>query len=80
VLEPHVMGNALRMRSVTKAAIPTAWELGYERITVWTQYPAIVAAMESIGFKQEACVPRCHLQDGELLDTYALSIEKGDWQ
>lgn len=79
VLEPHVMGNAMRMRSVTKAAIPTAWELGYERITVWTQYPAIVAAMESIGFKHEACVPRCHLQDGKLLDTYALSIEKGDW-
>ena len=78
VVEPHIMGNGLRMRSVTKAAIQLAWQLGYERIIVWTQHPQIAAVMQSIGFKQEACVPRCHLEHGQLVDTYALSFEKGD--
>lgn len=79
VLEPHIMGNGLRIRSVTRAAIPMAWDLGYERIIVWTQYAQIAGLMQSLGFKQDACVPKSHLQDEQLMDTYALSIEKGDW-
>ncbi len=79
VLEPHIMGNGMRMRSVTKAAIPMAWSLGYERIMVWTQYPQIAAAMLSVGFTQDASIPRCHLQNGQLMDLHVLSLEKGNW-
>lgn len=78
VIEPHVMGNGLRMRSVTKAAIPAAWNLGYERIVVWTQYKAIARAMLSLGFNQDAVIPQYHLHDGQLLDVYVLSLTKGD--
>lgn len=77
VIEPHIMGNGLRVRSVTQAAIPVAWALGYEKIVVWTQYPALAKAMLSIGLQQDAVIPRYHLQDGELLDLHVLSITKG---
>jgi hypothetical protein len=78
VVEPHIMGNGLRVRSVTQAAIPVAWALGYEKIVVWTQYPALAKAMLSIGFAQDAVIPRYHLHQGELLDLHVLSITKGD--
>lgn len=78
VLEPHIMGNGLRIRSVTKAAIPIAWSLGYEKIVVWTQHKALAAAMLNIGFTKDAVLPRYHLVNGELLDTHILSFTKGD--
>lgn len=78
VLEPHIMGNGLRIRSVTKAAIPMAWSLGYEKIVVWTQHKALAAAMLNIGFTQDAVLPRYHLVNGELLDLNILSLSKGD--
>lgn len=78
VIEPHIMGNGLRVRSVTKGAIPVAWALGYERIVVWTQYKALAAAMTNIGFSEDAVIPRYHLHNGELLDLHVLSITKGD--
>lgn len=78
VIEPHIMGNGLRVRSVTKAAIPVAWKLGYEKIVVWTQHRALASAMRNIGFTQDAVIPRYHLHNGDLLDVYILSITKGD--
>lgn len=78
VLEPHIMGNGVYVRSVTKAAIPVAWELGYEKIVVWTQYQALAAAMINIGFSQDAVIPRYHLHNGDLVDTHVLSYTKGD--
>lgn len=78
VLEPHIMGNGLRIRSVTKAAIPIAWSLGYEKIAVWTQHRALAAAMINIGFTHDATLPKYHLHDGDLLDLHILSITKGD--
>lgn len=78
VIEPHIMGNGLRVRSVTQAAIPVAWHLGYEKIVVWTQHQALARAMTSIGFNQDAIIPRYHLHNGDLLDLYVLSITKGE--
>lgn len=78
VLEPHIMGNGMRIRSVTKAAIPIAWSLGYEKIVVWTQHQALAAAMINIGFAHDATLPRYHLYNGELQDTHILSFSKGD--
>lgn len=78
VLEPHIMGNGLRIRSVTKAAIPLAWSLGYEKIVVWTQHQALVSAMLNIGFTHDATLPRYHLYNGVLHDTHVLSFSKGD--
>lgn len=78
ILEPHIMGNGMRVRSVTQAAIPAAWRLGYEKIVVWTQHQALARAMTSIGFSQDAIIPRYHLDHGDLLDLYVLSITKGD--
>lgn len=78
ILEPHIMGNGLRVRSVTRAAIPVAWRLGYEKIVVWTQHQALASAMRNIGFSEDAVIPRYHLHNGDLLDLYVLSITKGD--
>ena len=78
ILEPHIMGNGLRVRSVTKAAIPVAWNLGYEKIVVWTQHQALASAMRNIGFSEDAVIPRYHLHNGDLLDIHVLSITKGD--
>ncbi len=78
VAEVHVMGNGLRMRSATQAALQLGWELGYERIIVWTQHERIASILQSIGFTRDACVPRSHMENGVLVDTFALSIEKGD--
>jgi hypothetical protein len=78
VLEPHIMGNGLRVRSVTKAAIPLAWSLGYEKIVVWTQHKALAAAMLNIGFTQDATLPRYHLHNDNLFDLHILSFTKGD--
>lgn len=77
ILEPHIMGNGMRVRSVTKAAIPVAWNLGYEKIVVWTQYQALAAAMVNIGFTKDAVIPRYHLHNGVLHDTIVLSLDKG---
>ena len=78
ILEPHIMGNGLRVRSVTRAALPMAWQLGYDKVVVWTQYPALAAAMRNIGFSEDAVIPRYHLHNGELLDMHVLSVSKED--
>jgi hypothetical protein len=78
IIEPHIMGNGIRVRSVTKGAIEVAWRLGYEKIVVWTHYPALARAMISIGFSEDAVIPRYHLHNGQLVDVHILSITKGE--
>lgn len=74
VLEPHIMGNALRLRSLMPAALALVWPRGVQRVLVWTQHAPIARIVARLGFTHEATVRRVHLQEGELLDVHALSL------
>jgi hypothetical protein len=74
VLEPHIMGNALRLRSLMPAALALVWPRGVQQVLVWTQHAAIARILARLGFTHEATVRRVHLEQGELLDVHALSL------
>lgn len=76
VIEPHVMGNAMYLRSVFTDCLPLAWERGVEKIMVWTQYPTLASIVEKLGFTREGYFPRMHLVKGELLDMFVYSLER----
>ena len=76
VLEPHVIGNGLRLRSVGKAAIPFAWEMGFEKIVAWVNHPKLAHIWENLGLTLDAKLPKYHLKDGVLQDVYVLSLER----
>ena len=76
VLEPHILGNPARLRSLLPGALDLAWERGIERVLIWTQYPAIARIVTRLGFTHEATLRRAHLQEGALLDLHILSLER----
>lgn len=76
LLEVHVMGNGLRLRSVAKECLPLGWALGVERMIAYTQYPTLAKLWQKIGLKLDACIPKAHLQGNELVDIYVLSLER----
>lgn len=76
VIEPHVVGNGLRLRSVGKACIPFAWETGAEKIVAWATHPTLSKLWQQLGFTLDAVLPRYHLEDGVLKDIYILSLER----
>jgi len=76
VLEPHIMGNPVRLRSLLPGALEIAWGRGIERVLIWTQHASIARIVVRLGFTHEATVRRAHLQDGQLLDLHVLSLER----
>lgn len=76
VYEPHVMGNAFYIRSVFQDALPLAWQVGAEKLMVWTQHKSLGAIVERLGFRLEGRFPRMHLVGGELQDIEVYSLEK----
>lgn len=76
VLEPHIMGNPARLRSLLPAALALAWSRGITRVLVWTQHAPIARIVARLGFTHDASLPRLHLQGGELLDLHVLSLER----
>lgn len=76
VIEPHVMGKGINLRKTFRECLPIAWERGFERVIVWTQYHSLVRIMTKLGMTLDGVVPRCHFQDSKLLDLYVLSLER----
>ena len=76
VLEPHIMGNPARLRSLLPRALDIAWARGVERVLIWTQHGSIARIVVRLGFTHEATVRRAHLVGGELLDLHVLSLER----
>jgi len=76
VLEPHIMGDPARLRSLLPEALALGWNRGIERVMVWTQYGVIARIVTRLGFTHEATLRRAHLVEGELLDLHILTLEK----
>lgn len=77
-IEPHLMGNALVLRTAIKLAIPLAWQHGFEVIRVWTQHENIARIVEKCGFTREAKLTKGLMgRDGEMHDLYTLTVMKG---
>ena len=76
VIEPHIMGDPARLRSLLPEALALAWNRGIERVMVWTQYRVIARIVSRLGFTHEATITRAHLVEGELLDLHILILEK----
>lgn len=76
VIEPHVMGNALHIRSVFRDCLPLVWAMGVTKIMVWTQYPALGAIVQRLGFVQEGCFVRSHMVEDTMLDMSVYSLER----
>ena len=76
VIEPHIMGNGLYIRSVIAESLPLAWERGVEKVMVWSQYPAVGQILLRLGFACEGQFRRMHLVDGQLLDLNVYSLER----
>jgi len=75
VLEPHIMGNPARLRSLLPRALALAWERGVERVMIWTQHASIARIVVRLGFTHEATLKRAHLMGGELIDLHVLTLE-----
>lgn len=77
-IEPHLMGNALVLRTAIKQAIPLAWQHGFEVIRVWTQHENIARIVEKCGFKPEARLAKTLMgRDGSLSDVFTLTVTRG---
>lgn len=76
VLEPHIMGNPARLRSLLPGALALAWERGVERVMIWTQHGSIARIVVRLGFTHEATLKRAHLVGDELLDLHVLTLER----
>jgi hypothetical protein len=76
VLEPHIMGNPARLRSLMPGALQLVWARGIERVVIWTQHAAIARIFARLGFTHEATLRRAHLSRGELLDLNILTLER----
>lgn len=79
VIEPHIMGNGIYLRSALRAGLPICWGLGFEKIVIWTQHESIANIAEKMGFTRHAMVPRVNMDaSGELQPMYAVTLEKTD--
>lgn len=77
VMEPHIMGNAAYLRSAMRQGVGLAWEMGFEKLAIWTQHEAVVRIASKCGFSLEGRLPKLHMgPGGELLDLYVLVMEK----
>jgi hypothetical protein len=76
VMEPHIMGNPARLRSLLPAALALVWARGIWRVVVWTQHASIARIVARLGFTHEATLKRAHLRGSELLDLHILTLEK----
>jgi len=76
VIEPHIMGNPARLRSLLPGALRLGWERGIERVCIWTQHAAIARIVVRLGFTHEATLRRAHLVEGKLIDLHVLTLER----
>lgn len=76
VIEPHIIGDGLKLRGAFDSGLPIAWALGFERAVIWTHHKRIARIAQRLGFTLNGVVPKVHEVDGELRDLYALSMEK----
>lgn len=76
LMEPHIMGNPARLRSLLPSALALVWARGVSRVMVWTQHAPIARIVARLGFTHEATLRRAHLRGGELLDLHVLTLEK----
>ena len=76
VIEPHILGDGMLIRTAFKEGLPIAWSLGYEKVVVWTNLESIANIMARYGFRCDR-LPRMHMgPSGELLDQFVLTLEK----
>ena len=77
VLEPHIMGDGMLIRSGLQQGARIAWGMGIERLAIWTHHEQIARIVEKCGFKLTGRMPGLHMQpNGELADLYCLTMEK----
>ncbi len=77
VCEPHIMGDGTKIRTALEQGVAMAWQLGFERVVIWTQYGAIARIVEKCGFHLEATLPAMHMDKrGELCALAVLTMER----
>lgn len=76
VLEPHIMGDGRYFRSAIEQGAPMAWDMGFERIVIWTHHHQIARLAHKVGFELDAVMPRHHLINGALYDVFSLGMDK----
>jgi hypothetical protein len=79
VLEPHIMGDGMLIRSAMEQGLPIVWAMGVEKVAIWTQHERIARILQKCGFTSEATVRGLHMgPGGELLDLYVMTMEKSN--
>jgi hypothetical protein len=76
VIEAHVMGNALQLRSVARECLADMWNSGVEQVIVMTRFKALASIVMRMGFEQRGYLPRSHLVDGKLFDVWIYCMER----
>lgn len=76
VVEPHIMGNGLRLREGLRQGVEMAWLFGFERVVIWTHHTKIARIVHKCGFEVDAVLPRQHLVNGALHDVFCLGMNK----
>ena len=77
VLEPHIMGDGVLIRSGLQQGVVKAWQLGFEKVAIWTHHEKIARIVEKCGFTKVGNMPGLHMdKNGALADLYCLTMEK----
>jgi hypothetical protein len=82
ILECHIMGNALRLRTLLPAALELAWRnswnqpAGVERIVLLTAFEPLIGICTRLGFTHEATLPRAHWDGAELQPLHIITMER----
>jgi hypothetical protein len=76
VVEPHIMGEGIKIRGAIEQGCLMAWERGFERVVIWTQHEPIARIVEKCGFRLDATIPALHMDStGALCAMSCLSME-----
>lgn len=76
VLQPHIMGDPARLRTLLPSALDIAWSKGIRKVEVWTHLKAIADILKRMDWTSEAHFTD-HFWDGEALhDIYVMGLKK----
>lgn len=81
VIEPHIMGNVGRLRSLLPSALDIAFHRGVENVIIWTQHEKIASIVDRLGwgFRRTGPVPAMHWDGERLHDMHVVTLRKDEY-
>lgn len=80
-VEPHIMGNVMRLRSLLPSALELGFSRGIKSVLIWTSNQKIASIVERLnwGFVRHKPIPAMHFDGIQLLAMHVVSLERANY-